>query len=335
MRKLSILLGTGLIALAMTAIPAAAQQPIVIKFSHVVANDTPKGKGALKFKELAEKYTNGRVRIEVYPNSSLYKDKEEIEALQLGSVQMLAPSTAKFAPLGGKEFEALDLPWLFKDDATYDKAMKGTVGQWLFKKLEAKNITGLAYWDNGFHMTSSNRPLINPSDFQGLKIRISGSKIADQYFRELGSIPQIMAFSEVYQALQTGVVDGCENTASNYLTQKFHEVQKHITISYHAHLQYAVIVNSKFWNGLPADVREQLTKAMNEATDYTNSIAQTENDDSLAEIKKSGKTTLHTLTAEQRAAWQKAMAPTYKWAKGRVGQEVLDLLYKELNIQTN
>jgi C4-dicarboxylate-binding protein DctP len=335
MRKLSILLGTGLIALAMTAIPAAAQQPIVIKFSHVVANDTPKGKGALKFKELAEKYTNGRVKIEVYPNSSLYKDKEEIEALQLGSVQMLAPSTAKFAPLGVKEFEALDLPWLFKDDATYDKAMKGAVGQWLFKKLEAKSITGLAYWDNGFHMTSANRPLINPSDFQGLKIRISGSKIADQYFRELGSIPQIMAFSEVYQALQTGVVDGCENTASNYLTQKFHEVQKHITVSYHAHLQYAVIVNSKFWNGLPADIRDQLTKAMNEATDYTNSIAQKEYDDSLAEIKKSGKTTLHYLTDEQRAAWQKAMAPTYKWAKGRVGQEVLDLLYKELNIQTN
>jgi C4-dicarboxylate-binding protein DctP len=335
MRKLSILLGTGLIALAMTAIPAAAQQPIVIKFSHVVANDTPKGKGALKFKELAEKYTNGRVKIEVYPNSSLYKDKEEIEALQLGSVQMLAPSTAKFAPLGVKEFEALDLPWLFKDDATYDKAMKGAVGQWLFKKLEAKSITGLAYWDNGFHMTSANRPLINPSDFQGLKIRISGSKIADQYFRELGSIPQIMAFSEVYQALQTGVVDGCENTASNYLTQKFHEVQKHITVSYHAHLQYAVIVNSKFWNGLPADIRDQLTKAMNEATDYTNSIAQKENEDSLAEIKKSGKTTLHYLTDEQRTAWQKAMAPTYKWAKGRVGQEVLDLLYKELNIQTN
>ena len=315
--------------------PGWAQSPVVIKYSHVVANDTPKGKGALKFKELAEKYTNGRVKIEVYPNSSLYKDKEEIEALQLGSVQMLAPSTAKFAPLGVKEFEALDLPWLFKDDATYDKAMKGPVGQWLFKKLEAKSITGLAYWDNGFHMVSSNRPLLNATDFQGLKIRISGSKIADQYFRELGSIPQIMAFSEVYQALQTGVVDGCENTPSNYLTQKFHEVQKHITVSNHAHLQYAVIVNSKFWNGLPADVRTQLQKAMDEATTYTNSIAEKDNEDSLAEIKKSGKTTLHTLTPEQRAAWQKAMAPTYKWAKGRVGQEVLDLLYKELNIQTN
>jgi C4-dicarboxylate-binding protein DctP len=335
MRKMFTLLSAATAALAVFVLPAAAQQPIIIKFSHVVANDTPKGKGSLKFKELAEKYTNGKVKIEVYPNSSLFKDKEEIEALQLGSVQMLAPSTAKFAPLGAKEFEALDLPWLFKDDKTYDTAMKGEIGKWLFQKLESKGIKGLAYWDNGFHMVSSNRPLLAPTDFQGLKIRISGSKIADRYFRDLGSIPQIMAFSEVYQALQTGVVDGCENTASNYLTQKFHEVQKHITMSYHAHLQYAVIVNSKFWNGLPADIRTQLDKAMAEATDYTNSIAQKENDDALAEIKKSGKTTLHTLTGEQHKEWQKAMAPTYKWAKGRVGGEVLDLLARELHIQMN
>ena len=326
------LLGLGLAALLATPV-AFAQAPIVIKFSHVVTNDTPKGKGALKFKDLAEKYTNGKVKVEVYPNSTLYKDKEEIEALQLGSVQMLAPSTAKFAPLGAKEFESLDLPWLFKDEAAYTKAMKGTVGKYLFKKLEPKGITGLAYWDNGFHMVSANKPLLNPADFQGLKMRISGSKIADQYFRNVGAIPQIMAFSEVYQALQTGVVDGCENTPSNYLTQKFHEVQKDITVSYHAHLQYAVIVNTKFWNGLPADIRAQLDKAMDEATDYTNSIAVKENEDALAAIKASGKTTLHYLTPEQRAAWQKAMTPTYKWAKGRVGQEVLDLLAKELNIK--
>src|ERR1043166_8915122 len=169
--------------LVLVPVAALAQSPVIIKFSHVVANDTPKGKGSLKFKELAEKYTNNKVKIEVYPNSSLYKDKEEIEALQLGSVQMLAPSTAKFAPLGVKEFEALDLPWLFKNDAVYANAMKGQVGQWLFQKLEAKGISGLAYWDNGFHMVSANRPLIMPTDFQGLKIRISGSKIADQYFR--------------------------------------------------------------------------------------------------------------------------------------------------------
>jgi C4-dicarboxylate-binding protein DctP len=325
------------VAAALVAVPGAvlAQSPIIIKFSHVVTNDTPKGKGALKFKELAEKYTDGKVKIEVYPNSSLYKDKEEIEALQLGSVQMLAPSTAKFAPLGAKEFEALDLPWLFKDEATYAQAMKGPVGKWLFQKLESKGITGLAYWDNGFHMVSANRPLLMPADFEGLKFRISGSKIADQYFRNVGSIPQIMAFSEVYQALQTGVVDGCENTASNYLTQKFHEVQKDITVSYHAHLQYAVIVNSKFWNGLPPDIRKQLDKAMDEATEYTNTIAVKENEDALAEIKKSGKTTLHYLTDDQRKAWQTAMAPSYKWAKGRVGQEVLDLVAKELAIKMN
>src|ERR1700748_3730667 len=333
MKKLTIIFGAAL-ALAL-ATPATAQSQIIIKFSHVVANDTPKGKGALKFKELAEKYTNGKVKIEVYPNSTLYKDKEEIEALQLGSVQMLAPSTAKFAPLGVKEFEAMDLPWLFKDDKTYDDATKGKLGQWLFQKLEAKGIKGLAYWDNGFHMVSANRPLINPADFQGLKVRISGSKIADQYFRVLGSIPQIMAFSEVYQALQTGVVDGCENTASNYTTQKFDEVQKDITVSNHAHLQYAVIVNSKFWNGLPADVRTQLDKAMAEATDYTNSIAQKENSDALDEIKKKGKANLHYLTEDQKKAWQTAMAPTYKWAKGRVGQEVLDLVADQLHVKMN
>ena len=322
-------------AIFMAPAAALADEPIIIKFSHVVANDTPKGKGALKFKELAEKYTNGKVKVEVYPNSSLYKDKEEIEALQLGSVQMLAPSTAKFAPLGAKEFEVLDLPWLFKDEATYTAAMKGAVGKWLFQKLESKGITGLAYWDNGFHMTSANRPLLMPADFQGLKIRISGSKIADRYFRDVGSIPQILAFSEVYQALQTGVVDGCENTPSNYLTQKFYEVQKDITVSYHAHLQYAVIVNSKFWSGLPPDIRGQLDKAMDEATDYTNSIAVKENTDALEEIKKSGKTTLHYLTDDQKKAWQTAMRPTYKWAVGRVGQEVLDLVAKELDIKMN
>lgn len=335
MKKALALIGAAVAVLAVTAVSASAQTPIIIKFSHVVANDTPKGKGALKFKELAEKYTNGKVKVEVYPNSQLYKDKEEIEALQLGSVQMLAPSTAKFAPLGAKEFEALDLPWLFKDDATYDKAMKGPVGKYLFKKLEPKGITGLAFWDNGFHMVSSNRPLLMPADFQGLKVRISGSKIADRYFRDVGAIPQILAFSEVYQALQTGVVDGCENTPSNYLTQKFDEVQKHITVSNHAHLQYAVIVNSKFWNGLPADIRGQLDKAMAEATDYTNSIAHTENVEALAAIKAKGKTTLHYLTPEQIAAWKVAMAPTYKWAKGRVGTEVLDLMSKELDIKMN
>jgi len=324
-------------ALLCLGVPYAtqAQQPIVIKFSHVTTADTPKGKGAERFKELAEKYTGGKVRIEVYPNSTLYKDKEEIEALQLGAVQMLAPSTAKFAPLGAKEFEALDLPFLFANDEEYARITKGPVGKWLFQKLEPKGISGLAFWDNGFHMISANRPLIAPADFQGLKFRISGSKVADQYFRLLGGLPQILAFSEVYQALQTGVVDGCENTPSNYLTQKFYEVQKHISAANHAHLQYAVIVNKKYWAGLPADIRGQLEQAMNEATEYTNSISQKENEEALAQIRASGKTTVHVLSEPQRQVWKTAMMPTYDWAKGRVGKEVLDLLAKAIESKTN
>ena len=328
-RKFTQAAGTGAVALAL-GMPAIvrAQAPVIIKFSHVVANDTPKGKGSVRIKELAEKYSTGKVKVELYPNSSLYKDKEEIEALQLGAVQMLAPSTAKFAPLGAKEFEALDLPFAFSDDKEYERVIKGELGQWLMKKLEPKGIKGLAFWDNGFHMVSANKPLLTPADFQGVKMRISGSKIADQYFRKLGANPQILAFSEVYQALQTGVVDGCENTASNYFTQKFHEVQKHITVGEHAHLQYAVIVNAKFWDGLAPDIRSALDQAITEATDYTNSIARKENLDALEEIKKSGKTSIHALTADQRKVWREAMAPTWTWAEGRVGKEVLELLKK-------
>jgi C4-dicarboxylate-binding protein DctP len=314
---------------------AQAQQPIVIKFSHVVTDDTPKGKAALKFKELAEKYTNGKVKVEIYPNSTLYGDKEEIQALQLGSVQLLAPSTSKFAPLGVKEFEALDLPYIFPDEATYTKVTKGPVGKMLLSKLSAKGIKGLAFWDNGFHMISANKPLRKPTDLQGLKIRISGSKVADAYFRKLGALPQILAFSEVYQALQTGVVDGCENTPSNYYTQKFYEVQKHITQAHHGHLQYAVIANQKFWDGLPPDIRTQLDKAMAESTDYANSIAAEENKEDLEAIKKSGFTEVYTLKPEEQKVWMEAMLPVHKQMEGRIGKEIIDLLHKEAGFKAN
>jgi C4-dicarboxylate-binding protein DctP len=326
MKRRNAIAAAGALALAGTR-SAFSQSPITIKFSHVVTDDTPKGKGALKFKELAEKYTGGKVKVDIYPNSTLYKDKEEMDALNSGAVQMLAPSTAKFRPIGVPEFEAMDLPFVFPDDAEYQKTVKGPVGKGLLKKLEAKGITGLGFWDNGFHMVSSNDPLLMPADFQGKKFRISGSKIADRYFRLLGALPQIMAFSEVYQALQTGVVDGCENTPSNYYTQKFFEVQKHITVSRHAHLQYAVITNTKFWSGLPPAIRTQLEKAMDEATDYTNSIALDENKDALDKIKASGRTTLHYLTPEQRKAWFEKMKPIYAEAEDKIGKQIVqDLL---------
>ncbi|MFL5167608.1 MAG: TRAP transporter substrate-binding protein [Microvirga sp.] len=316
-------------ALALAPFAAAAQDPIVIKFSHVVTPDTPKGKGAEKFKELAEKYTNGKVKVEVYPNSQLYKDKEEVDALQLGAVQMLAPSLAKFGPLGAREFEVFDLPFILPSKAALRKVTEGDLGKRLFKKLESKGIVGLGYWDNGFKVMSANKPLRTPEDFRGLKMRIQSSKVLEAQMRALGGIPQVMAFSEVYQGLQTGVVDGSENTPSNMYTQKHHEVQKFITLSDHGYIGYAVIANKKFWDGLPGDVRGQLEKAMAEATAYANQISQTENDEALAEIKKSGRSELIELTPEQKAAWRKALEPVYADMASRVGKDTIEEFQKE------
>ena len=302
---------------------AWAQSPIIIKFSHVVATDTPKGQAAERFKALAEKATGGRVKVEVYPNSQLYKDKEELEALQLGAVQMLAPSLAKFGPLGVKEFEVFDLPYLFPNKAALYRVTEGPVGKSLFAKLDAKGIVGLAYWDNGFKVMSANRPVRMPADFRGLKMRIQASKVLDAQMRALGANPQVLAFSEVYQALQTGVVDGTENPPSNMYTQKMHEVQKHVTVSNHGYLGYAVIVNKKFWDGLPSEIRTSLTKAMAEATTYEKAIAQRDNDMALAAIRKAGKTTIHMQPAPEQAAWRAALTPVHKDMEGRVGKQLI------------
>jgi C4-dicarboxylate-binding protein DctP len=266
--------------------------------------------------------------VEVYPNSQLYKDKEELEALQLGSVQMLATSLAKFGPLGVKEFEVFDLPFLFKDDASFRGITDGPLGAELFKKLEPKGITGLAYWDNGFHIMSANKPLHGVADFKGLKMRIQSSKVLDAQMRALGAIPQVMAFSELYQALQSGVVDGTEGVPSNFYTQKIYEVQKHMTLSRHGHLAYAVIVNKAFWDGLPADIRTVLVGALKDATTYANAIAATENLQALDKIKATGKTTIYTPTAAELAEWKKALMPVHQEMESRVGKATFDAAYK-------
>jgi C4-dicarboxylate-binding protein DctP len=315
-----------LLALASGAI---AQQPIVIKFSHVVALDTPKGKGAEKFKQLAEERSKGRVKVEVYPNSTLYKDGEEMDALQLGSVQMLAPSVAKFGPMGVREFEVFDLPYIFDNFADLHKVTEGAVGKLLFQKLEAHKIVGLAYWDNGFKDFSANKPLRLPGDVKGLKMRIQSSKVLDAQIRALGGIPQVMAFSEVYQALQTGVVDGTENPPSNFYTQKMNEVQKYFTLTDHGVIEYAVIANKQFWDGLPADIRTILEGAMRDATKYANDIAKEENDKAMAAVKATGKTEILALTPEQKAAWKKALLPVHREMESRVGKDTIDEVYKE------
>ena len=315
------------LVLSFAAFAAQANTPIVIKFSHVVAPNTPKGKAADHFKKLAEERTQGRVRVEVYPNSQLYKDREEMEALQIGAVQMLAPSLSKFGPLGVRQFELFDLPYIFPNKETLYRVMDGDIGKRLFDLLEPKGILGLAYWDNGFKHMSANRPLRSVEDFKGLKMRIQSSKVLEAQMKALGANPQVMAFSEVYTGLQQGVVDGTENPISNLYTQKMHEVQKHLTLSMHGYLGYVVIVNKAFWEKLPADIRATLEKAMQDTSDYEREIAQKENDDALAAVRRAGTTEIYVLPLEDRVKWWRAMLPVHKEFEDKIGKDLIQATY--------
>jgi C4-dicarboxylate-binding protein DctP len=318
---------TSILVGAMLWSSAAPAQTITIKFSHVVAPDTPKGKAAEKFKQLAEAATKGRVKVEIYPNSQLYKDGDELEALQRGAVQMLAPSVSKFGPLGVREFEVFDLPYIFDNAETVYRVTDGEVGHKLMAKLEPKGIRGLAFWDNGFKEFSCSMPLRKPSDFRGVKLRIQSSKVLAATVRQLGGVPQVMAFSEVYTAMQQGVVDGAENPISNLYTQKMHEVQKHLTISDHSYLVYAVIVNRKFWDGLPPDIRAALEGAMKDATRYERAIAAKENADALALVKQAGTTEIYALDAKQREEWKQALLPVHKEFEAVIGRDLIQSIY--------
>lgn len=320
-------LWVGLAALAFS-LAALAQQPIVIKFSHVVAADTPKGKASEFFAKRAAELTKGKVKVEVYANSTLYKDKEEMEALQLGAVQMLAPSLSKFGPLGVKEFEVFDFPFIFDDYNDLHKVTQGPVGAGLLKKLEPKGIIGLAYWDNGFKSMSANTPIRKPDDLKGKKMRIQSSKVLEEQYRTLGAIPQVMAFSEVYQALQTGVVDGTENPWSNIYSKKFHEVQSYIMESNHGVLDYMVITNTKWWDGLPADVRKGLSEAMTESIKFGNQVAATEDAGFRAKVIADNKAKVLPMSKEHLTAWRTAMKPVWSKFEGDIGKDLIDAAIK-------
>jgi C4-dicarboxylate-binding protein DctP len=309
-------------------VKAARADAIVLKFSHVVSPDAPKGKAALLFKQLAEKYTDGKATVEVYPNSSLYKDKEELEALQLGSVHLLAPSISKFGPLGVKEFDVFDLPFLMTDDARARQMMASPMMEEFNKKLQDKGVTPLAYWDNGAHVYTANKPLIAPDDFQGMKMRIQGGKVLDAVARTLGAIPQIIAFGELYQALQTGVVDGEDNVPSNIWTQKFYDVQKYLTVSHHGRLTYSLITNKKFWDGLPPDVRPGLDRAVKESTQFFDDTAAKDNVSALDQIKATGKTEFHVLTEGEKKAWIAKLMPVHQEMQSRFGKDFIEKVYK-------
>ena len=305
----------------------AAEEPIIIKFAHVVADNTPKGQGALLFKKLAEERLPGRVKVEVYPNSSLFGDGKEMEALLLGDVQMLAPSLAKFEQYA-KPVQLFDLPFLFDDMAAVDRFQASPQGRALLTSMESKNITGLAYWHNGLKVMSANKPLRDPADARGLKFRVQASAVLEEQFKAVRANPRKMSFAEVYQGLQTGVVNGTENTWSNYYSQKVHEVQKYMTESDHGLIDYMVITNTQFWKGLPADVRSELEKVMAEVSVEVNRQADALNQSAKQDIAKAGTTEIIELTPQQRAEWREAMRPVWKKFEKEIGAELIEAAEK-------
>ena len=301
---------------------AQAADPIVIKFSHVVADSTPKGQGALMFKKLAEERLPGKVKVEVYPNSSLFGDGKEMEALLLGDVQIIAPSLAKFEQYT-KQLQVFDLPFLFDDMAAVDRFQQSPEGQKLLTSMESKGITGLAYWHNGLKQLSANKPLLEPKDARGQKFRVQASAVLEEQFKAVRANPRKMSFAEVYQGLQTGVVNGAENPYSNIYSQKMHEVQKYITESNHGLLDYMLITNTKFWNGLPEDVRSELGKIVVEVTAEVNKQADALNQGDKQRILDAKTTEILTLTPEQRAEWREAMKPVWKKFEGEIGADLI------------
>lgn len=317
------------LTLSMAATIVSAQTTTVIKFSHVSASDTPKGQAALRFKELVEQASRRRIRVDVYPNNQLYKESDELEALQLGAVQMLAPSLAKLAQFGVQDFEVFDLPYLFANKEAVTRVTEGAIGKSMLRKLESKGMIGLAYWDGGFKIMSANKPLKMPADFIGQRMRIHSSPVLEDQMEALGATPQMLDGNEVYFALHSRIVDGVESSPVNFYARKLYEVQSHVTVSNHGYLGSAVIVNKKFWDGLPSDLRKQIDDAMREATVYGNNLAAHENDAALEAIKKSKKTTVHILTDKENAAWRHALQPVRKQLEGRIGKAVVIAVTKE------
>ncbi|MDB6146220.1 MAG: C4-dicarboxylate transporter [Pseudomonas sp.] len=310
-------------AAAMTmASLAQAADPIVIKFAHVVAENTPKGQGALLFKKLAEERLPGKVKVEVYANSSLFGDGKEMEALLLGDVQLLAPSLAKFEQYT-KQVQIFDLPFLFNDLAAVDRFQQGPQGKALLTSMDDKGIHGLAYWHNGLKQISANKPLHDPSDARGLKFRVQASSVLEEQFKALHANPRKLSFNEVYQGLQTGTVNGTENTWSNYESQKVNEVQKYFTESDHGLIDYMVITNTKFWDGLPPDIRTQLEAIMAEVTVEVNKQAEALNQAAKQKIADAKTSEIIELTPAQRAEWREAMRPVWNKFSAEIGPDLV------------
>ena len=311
----------GGLALAGAWSAGRASAAFTIRLSHVVAQPTPKGLALQRFKELVEQRSAGRVQVAIYANSSLYGDADEMQALQMGAVDMLAPSLSKFGRIGFPEFEIFSLPFLFENEAQIRRVCEGTLGQRMLATLGRQRLVGLGFLDNGFKHMSANKALLTPQDYLGLRMRVQDSRVIAHQMRALGAQPVNLSFGETRRALATGVVDGTENPISNFWTQRMHEVQTDLTLTNHGYLGYAVVAQRDFWASLPKQERALVQQALNEALSWGNTIAQQENDQALAALRQAGTTRIHVLQAAQQHALREAVRPVHETLSQRIGRE--------------
>lgn len=318
--------GVAVAAMASRTARATSGPPLTLRFSHVVAEETPKGLAVQRFKALVEQRSEGRIQVLQFPGAQLYGDHDELQALQLGAVELLAPSLSKFGRIGFPEFELFDLPFLFNDVAHVRRITEGAIGRRLLKGLSRHGLVGLGFFDNGFKQMSANRPLLTPADFTGLRMRVQASRVIAAQMRALGAQPVTLGFSETRRALARGVVDGTENPVSNFWTQNMHEVQSDLTLTEHGYLGYAVITNQRFWASLSDDDRALLSQAMHEATNYGNQIADAQNSKALAALRAAGTTRIHTPTMAQRAQLRRAVESVHLALERRIGPAWMDAI---------
>lgn len=329
--KTKLLLST-FISCAVAVSAFAAEKVYTIKFAHVVAATTPKGKAADFFAKRVEELSGGKVKVQVFPSAQLVDDDRVFGALKLGNVQMAAPSFSKFTPIV-PQFQLFDMPFIFRDTAHLHAVEDGEVGNELKKLIEKKGFVALDYWDAGFkQFSSSKKAIVEPSDAKGQKFRIMSSKVLEAQTKAVGGNPQVLPFSEVYSALQQGVVDATENPLSNFYNSKFYEVQSSLTLSDHGYLGYLVVVSEKFWKGLPDALKENVKTAMSEATKFEREESAKEEEHLLNLLKehsaKTGKLQITTLTPEQKANWANIMKAVYPEFYGVIGK---DLIEKTIN----
>lgn len=325
--KFTSLVVAAALSVLMASGPVLATAPIAIKLSHVVAENSPKGKMAVRFKELVAERLCGKVVVEVYPNSQLFGDDKEIEALLLGDVQLVAPALATFERYT-KQLQIFDLPFLFNDMAAVDKFMSSGKGQALLTSMESKGLTGLGYLHNGLKQFSCSAPLRVPADAHGLKFRIMASDVLAAQFRVLNAVPMKKPFSEVFTLLLTKAIDGQENTYSNIYSKNFYELQPFITESNHGLLDYMLVTSTEFWKSLPEGIRVEVKKALDEAIVYGNEIALSQDLEDRQKIIDSRRAEIIILTDAERNQWIEAMQPVWQQFEVEIGKDLIDAAYQ-------